>query len=226
MFVRFRQQGNRLQASLMESRRASGKVRSEHIASLGSVDASVSVRERLAFWAKMPDTLARLGNRVSADDQGKIYGALHARIPMVTPDDQRAIQEENAKDDEQFWGSMHDMNAASVEETKAQIVTAERKIAEVAPQVQAAAERRDIAKARLEKIKRGETVAGGLGKRLDLEALLKEAGWTAHDLRRLRLTWSLTKAEFEEALANTKPDVASENAFEREARRIIRARTA
>ena len=84
-------------ASLMQTRRVAGKVRSEHIASLGSVDADVSVRERLAFWAKLPERLARLGNRVGPDDQAKIYGALHARIPMVTPDEQRAIQEENAR---------------------------------------------------------------------------------------------------------------------------------
>jgi hypothetical protein len=73
MFVRFRQQGNRLQASLMQTRRVSGKMQSEHIASLGSVDAEVSVRERLAFWAKLPERLARLGNSVGPDDQPKVY---------------------------------------------------------------------------------------------------------------------------------------------------------
>ena len=61
MFVRFRQQRRRLQASLMQTRRVSGKMQSEHIASLGSVDADVSVRERLAFWARLPERLARLG---------------------------------------------------------------------------------------------------------------------------------------------------------------------
>jgi hypothetical protein len=55
MFVRFRQQGRRLQPSLMQTRRVAGKICNEHIASLGSVDADVSVRERLAFWAKLPN---------------------------------------------------------------------------------------------------------------------------------------------------------------------------
>ena len=91
MFVRYRQQGRRLQASLLQTRRVSARMRSEHIASLGSVDVEVSVRERLAFWAKLPERLARLGNRVGSDDQAKVYAALHARIPMVTPDEQRAI---------------------------------------------------------------------------------------------------------------------------------------
>ena len=34
----------------MQTRRIAGKVRNEHVASLGSVDADVSVRERLAFF--------------------------------------------------------------------------------------------------------------------------------------------------------------------------------
>jgi hypothetical protein len=62
-FVRFRKQGNRLQGSLIQTRRVAGKMHTEHIASLGSVDADVSIRERLAFWSKLPDRLARLGNR-------------------------------------------------------------------------------------------------------------------------------------------------------------------
>jgi hypothetical protein len=45
-------------------------------ASLGSVDAEVSVRERLAFWAKLPERLARLGNRIGPDDQAKVHAAL------------------------------------------------------------------------------------------------------------------------------------------------------
>ena len=124
MFVRFQQQGRRLQPSLMQTRRVDGKVRSEHIASLGSVDADVSVRARIAFWAKLPERLARLANRVGPDEHGKIYGALHARIPMVTAEEQSAVQEENFKDDERFWEAMRDMGTASVEEHRALITRA------------------------------------------------------------------------------------------------------
>ena len=81
----------------MHTQRVAGKMQSEHIAGLGTVDADVSVRERLAFWAELPARLARLGNRVGFEDHAKIYRALHARIPMVTPDEQRAVQEENAR---------------------------------------------------------------------------------------------------------------------------------
>ena len=156
MFVRFRQQGRRLQASLMQTRRVSGKMQSEHIASLGSVDAEVSVRERLAFWAKLPERLARLGNRVGPDDQAKVCVALHARIPMVMPDEQRAVQEENAKGD-------------------------------------------------------------------DVERVFDAAGWTPRKFKRARLRWSLSEAEFETALTNTNAAEAIDKAFDREARRIIRA---
>ncbi len=226
MFVRFRQQGNRLQASLMQTRRVSGTMQTEHIASLGSVDADVSVRERLAFWAKLPERLARLGNRVGPEDHGKIRGALHAHIPTVTPDEQRAIQEENAKDDERFWDSMHDMNASTIAEHKALIANAETKIAEAEAEAAKAAEAAKVAKDRLNKIKRGENVQGGLGKRIDLRAMLK-ATLTPDQFRRIDLVGSLTKAEFETLIDDahlTRMHEAADKAHDREARRIIRAR--
>jgi hypothetical protein len=76
----------------------------------------------------------------------------------MTPDDQRAIQEENAKDDERFWDTMHDMNASTIAEHKALIAKAEAKIAELAPKVAESAEHAEAAKVCLEKIKRGETI--------------------------------------------------------------------
>ncbi len=150
----------------------------EHIGALGSVDAAVSVRERLAFWAKLPERLARLANRVGSEEHAKIYAALRARIPMVTPDEQRAIQEENAKDDERFWDTLRDVGASSIKDHKALIARAEAVIAEQAPRVAEAAERVEVAKSRLEKLRRGETVPGGLGKRLDVVRALKAAGLT------------------------------------------------
>jgi hypothetical protein len=123
-----RKQGNRLQVSLMLTQRVSGRVQAEHIASLGSVDVAVSVRERLAFWAKLPERLARLGNRFGPNDQAKIYAAINARIPMVTPDEQRKIQVENARDDERFWDVMRDISASTAEDHKRVIVSSEAKL--------------------------------------------------------------------------------------------------
>jgi hypothetical protein len=45
-------------ASLIETRRDGGKVRHEHIASFGAVDVPPSIRQRLAFWARLPERLA------------------------------------------------------------------------------------------------------------------------------------------------------------------------
>jgi hypothetical protein len=222
MFVRFRQQGRRLQASLMRTWRAEGRMHTEHVASLGAVDADVSVRERIAFWAKLPGRLDRLGNRVGADEHGKIYGALHARIPMVTAEEQRAVQEENAKDDERFWDAMRDIGASSVEGHKALIASAEKTIAKHAASAAEAGERAEAAKVRLARLARGESVPGGLGKRFDVRAMSKEAGLTQAMMRRARLTVGLTEAEFEQALA--KSAGATDRAVEREARRIMRAR--
>ena len=224
MFVRFRHQGRRLQPSLMQTRRVDGKARSEHIASLGSVDVDVSVRERLAFWAKLPGRLDRLANRVGVDEHGKIYGALHARIPMVTPDEQRTVQEENVNDDERFWEALRDSGAGIVEGHKELIAKAEKTIAEHAPRVEEAGENVQAARDRLECLKRGESVSGGLGKRLDFEAELKAAGFTTRQLRSMRLLGSLTKAEFEQMLAMVRAADLMDKAAEREARRIIRAR--
>ena len=48
---------------------------------------------------------------------------------MVTADEQRAVQEENAKDDERFWEVMRDIGASSIEGHKALISSAETKVA-------------------------------------------------------------------------------------------------
>ena len=146
---------------------------------------------------------------------------------MVTPDEQRAVQEESFKDDERFWDTMRDLNASHIEGHKAQIAQAEAKIAEMAPEVAKAAERVEVARGRLEKLERGEDVAGGLGKRLDLRSLIKAAGLTPDMLRRARLFASLTEAEFEalHAPVVTKRWIdAVDKIVEREARRLIRAR--
>jgi hypothetical protein len=225
MYVRFRLQGNRLQASLVQGRRAGGKVHAEHVGALGSVDAEVSVRSRVAFWAKIHDRLAALGNRVGTDEHAKILGALHGRIPMVTPEDIRAVQEESFADDERFWDSMRDMNASHIEGLKGHIALAASKIATMEPEVAKAAEKVEVARSKREKLKRGEAVAGGLKKQqIDVVAILKAAGFTPRDFSRLRLTSSLSKAEFETALANTHAAEAADKAFDREARRLIRGR--
>jgi hypothetical protein len=228
MFVRFRQQRRRLQASLIQARCVAGKPRNEHIASLGSVDADVSIRERLAFWTKLPDRLARLGNRVGADEHAKIYGALHARIPMVTPDEQRALQRENFVDDEKFWDTMSGLGAASVEEHKALIAIANKKIAEHEAGAAKARAELEAAKDRLKRLDRGEGVSGGLGKRPDLRAQLKSMV-TPEQFKLIEL-WGeakVTDAEFDKIIElSVEASLGAANKVDaRELRRIIRTRT-
>jgi hypothetical protein len=80
----------------------------------------------LASGGKLPHRFASLGNRLCPDEHAKLYAAINARIPMPTPDEQRAVQEENAKDEERFWGAMRDMSDATIEDQRRLIVPAEK----------------------------------------------------------------------------------------------------
>jgi hypothetical protein len=102
MFVRFRQTPYGLQVSLIQTRREGGKVRHEHIAGLGAIIVPASMADRIDFWQRLHDRLSALSNRIG-DEQGKIFGAVHERIPMPTPYEQRDVQLENAKADQPFW---------------------------------------------------------------------------------------------------------------------------
>jgi hypothetical protein len=109
MFVRFRQSRNQLQLSLLETRRVAGKVVQGHVASLGSIIVPPAIADRVAFWQKLHERLARLSDRIDAEAQGKILGAVHARAPMVTIEEIRALQLENAETDERFWSQLQDI---------------------------------------------------------------------------------------------------------------------
>ena len=89
-----------------------------------------------------------------------------------------------------------------------------------------AGERVQTAKDRLRRLERGESVAGGLGKRLDVDAAMKAAGFTSRQLKRIALVMSLTKDEFETVLHTNATNAAEivDKAFDRAARRTIRAR--
>jgi hypothetical protein len=110
MFVRFRRVTNRLQANLETTRRVAGKVKAEHLATLGSVPLEPSVADRVDFWANAHVRLDRMSNRIGPD-MAKIIGQLHECVPMVTPDEQRELQLENARADEKFHAVLAAGNA-------------------------------------------------------------------------------------------------------------------
>jgi hypothetical protein len=175
MFVRFRKSLRRLDVSLAETRRVGGKVRQEHIASLGSIALPPTVASRMAFWARIHQHIAQLSNRV---DCNKILGALFARIPMPTAEEQRALQLENAKADAQFCGMLGDMCAERIEGHKALVAAANKQIADDEAEKAKAANDAATARERLAKIERGEDVKGGFGKAMtykDLERLFGKA---------------------------------------------------
>jgi hypothetical protein len=184
MFVRFRKMSHRLAISLVETRRIAGKVHSEHVASLGSVEMPLPVADRIRFWQRLHDRLARLGNRHN-EAQAKVLSAVHARVPMVTADEQRALQLENAKADAAVWSSLHGMHASTVEDHKALAA----KVTDIMAQNEAAAaEAASNAKAaqnRIERIERGENVEGGLGNPMTREEWIAHVGLKPHDLRRM-----------------------------------------
>ena len=83
MFVRFRETATRLQMSVTETRRLNGRVQNEHVASFGSVPLPLTVPDRIEFWRRLHDRLAKLSNRIDAATQAKILGQIHARTPPI-----------------------------------------------------------------------------------------------------------------------------------------------
>ncbi len=92
MHIRARLQHRRLQISLVDTRRAGGKVRQQHIAALGSVSPKMTVADRLAFWDQVEERLAKLDNRMDKDGHAKIIAALRTKIPMPTPVEHRKAE--------------------------------------------------------------------------------------------------------------------------------------
>jgi hypothetical protein len=93
MFVRIRQTSRRLQASLIETHRTDGGVRSVHVASIGTIAVPLSVAGRLAFWEQAHERLARLGNRLDQTARAKLVDELAAKIQMVTEAEQAEADE-------------------------------------------------------------------------------------------------------------------------------------
>jgi hypothetical protein len=226
MFVRFRQTASRLQLSLVVTRRSGSKVCHEHVASLGSVPRRPSIADRIEFWNRLHQRLAKLSNRVDTETQAKILGGIHARVPMVTVDEQRELQVENAKADEQFWDGLHRMHAGTVNDHKGLAAHVAKAIAEA--EASKAEARAKAARERVERIHRGENVSGGLGEprtREDFEAELLAAGFTKRDLRRMSMLTAvhdLGEDVWEAFLQSVHASDHADRAAEREARACLK----
>ncbi len=155
MYARFRQTTAGLQCSLVETRRIDGNIRHEHVASLGSVPASPSFADRIAFWRRVYQQLAQLANRIDAETQGKIISAVHSRIPMVTPDEQRALRARPRS-----RGRQKAPRDGAVDERP----RGEAELAKIA-------EHAERAKERIMRAERSENIEGSLGKPITAEEL-------------------------------------------------------
>jgi len=198
MFPRFHQTPSRLQVSLRESRRIGGKPRCEHIANLGSIPKPMTTADRAAFWNRLHQRLAKLSNRIGVEEQGKILGAIHARIPMVTIDELRALQRENSEADEKFWAGLQGMNRELAEGHKEVAAKSARIAADAESRAADAAAKASVAKDRIERLAKGEDVSGGLGKPMTRKALLKAAGVSESFMRHCERVGSLGDVLFEE----------------------------
>jgi hypothetical protein len=183
MFVRFRQTARRLQASLVATHRTDGRVRHEHVASLGSVPRLPSPDDRIAFWTKLHQRLDALGNRVDAAQRGTILTAIHARIPLPTLDDQQTVQLERAREAARFWEMLAGSYADDIEGHKGLLASTQRAIAAREPLAADTAAKAQAAKDRLARVEKGEAV-DGIGAPLTRKDILKITGWSEGDLRR------------------------------------------
>jgi hypothetical protein len=119
---------------------------------------------------------------------------------------------------------MRDISASNVEGHKGVIAVVEAKQKENERLAADAAEKREVARERLAKLARGESVAGGFGKKLDFKAELRAAGFTTRQLNRMRLLAELTRPAFESFLKRHSEALrkAEDKVSDRELRRMIR----
>jgi len=110
----------RLEVSILETRREGGKVKQQHVASLGSILIDYTIEDRVYFWAACDERLARLANRIGPD-MDRLRQAIAARIPLPTDDDRAKLDAFN-------WDQLEDRYFWLVERDKREIARAEEKI--------------------------------------------------------------------------------------------------
>jgi hypothetical protein len=124
---------------------------------------------------------------------------------------------------------MRDINASSADEVKSSVAVATAKKARYGAAADEAAGRVEDAKDRLARLERGEGVAGGLGKKLDIGVTMKTM-FTPRQIRRMDLYASTTEAEFQTAMERSSAGEAvvnaADRAMKREVRRVLRERGA
>jgi hypothetical protein len=195
MFVRFRQQPNKLQVSLVHSTWNAGKLRQEHIAGLGSVPLEPTVPDRVRFWKKLFEKLSALSNRIDQDTHYKVLDSISKRIPMVTQEELRASSVERYERQIQFWEGMQSINGEMGEGYRAMRSTVEQKAAAAEAEAAKAASHAAAMRKKAEMISRGE-LPPELLEEIDVDKLLAETGTTKRQAARwVKLAEDLEFAE-------------------------------
>jgi hypothetical protein len=197
MFVRFRLRNGRLLASLAESQRIAGKVRQQHIANLGAIDQAPSIGARLAFWGELYRRLARLGNRIQGEELGAILGAVQARIPMVTVEEQPVERQARLDRNLRFWRGHMEMSKEQVAAHQALKAVAEKGVATWSGEAERASA--NIAATQEAIDDPNKPVPPELTYR-EVTRILREAGMTKQDVYRARKVAELSEEEFEARL--------------------------
>jgi 2-hydroxychromene-2-carboxylate isomerase len=192
MFPRFRETGRRLQVSLVETHRVDGRIRNSHVAGLGSVGVPASPADRWEYWTKLISRMEALANRVTGDTKAAILTAVDARIPMLTPEEQQAVQVDYAKEDVRQWEMVHGLNADRLNGHKKVAAKVARDIAAAEAGAEIGACVVKAAQARLTRAAAGEVVA--VTKLTTAEALLKATGITPTEMRHMRTLAKLDEA--------------------------------
>jgi hypothetical protein len=166
MFVRFRVVRHRLIVNLVATRRSGGKIVNEHIARLGSaaLPEPISAAERILFWRDLKerwrDLIARLGNRVTAEERKKALAAIHKRIPKPSEAEKQAVRIEATHKDIAFWEEDRDHWQDTAKRARETIANLE---ADIAKHLALADKQQQVIhskQAQLLKLMRGERVEG------------------------------------------------------------------
>src|SRR5262249_23767023 len=160
------------------NRRKGGTTRGRLIALLPSIPTPPDAADRIAFWRKLHERFAALGNQIDAATAAKLMGGIHARIPMVTPDGQRDLHRANLQADAKRCDAVAGMFDDMIAGKRAMIAQLAADVAALLPHRDLMASEAERSRDNLARLERGEDVSAGLGKPPDITSILRKVGMT------------------------------------------------
>ncbi|MCA1444706.1 hypothetical protein I6F07_31975 [Ensifer sp. IC4062] len=137
----------RLDVSLAENRRETGRVKQEYVAHLGAIDAWMlrdfwesdallkrcggddwqrrSIRARVLFWQGANERLKQLENRLGPDTK-RIRIAVHNRVPWPKEPERQMLEELDAAHELKFWLDATEHSKKQMQTFDSVIATAEK----------------------------------------------------------------------------------------------------